>query len=220
MSNIESIKALPIQQKAFAITANMTFPEYLEQLPQEMRQFMQMRRAEVRLSPEQQDYLLNYADILNFVMLVSDEAPETAIILPIIARFVANSPRFSLHVLRDTDELSMLDAAVDELELEEDDTELDLPLLLLFDEEWNYQAQWGSQPEAAEAYLDEWLERHPTYEELADSDDTDDQDQYWQLTDTLLFEMRMWYNSKLDKECIAEICQLLAKLSEEDLEEV
>ena len=200
MTTEQFSKVLPIQQKAFAITANLTLPEYLTELPQEVRQLMQMRRAEVRLTPEQQDFLLDYSDILNFVVIVTDDAPETIVILPIIARIVAMSPRFSLHIVRDTDNLTMLEGAVDELDLEDDENDVALPLLLLFDEEWNYQTQWGPQPEAAESYLDEWLEKNPTYEILAESDDAEDQDMYWQLTDSLLFEMRMWYNTALEQQ--------------------
>jgi len=212
-------KPLPIRQKSFAVTANLTLPEYLAGLPQEVRQFIQMRRAEIRLTPAQQDFLLTYSEIINLVMLVTEDAPETAIILPIVARIVAASPRFTLYIVRDTDDLAMLEEAVEELDLTDEESEVDLPLLLFFDEEWNYQTQWGSQPEAAESYLDEWLERNPTYEQLADSDDPEDQDQYWQLTDNLLFEMRMWYNSALDQECIREICQQLAVLLDEETNE-
>jgi len=209
-------KALPIQNKAFMITANMTLHEYLAELPQEQRQLMQMRRAEVRLAPEQQEFLLHYTDILNFIMLVSDDAPETAIILPIITRIVAASARFSLHIVRDTDDLSMLEAAIDELDSEDEENELDLPLVFFFDEEWNYQAQWGPQPEAAESYLYEWLKKNPSYEYLAESNDEKEQDQYWQLTDSLLYEMRLWYNSSLDKACIREICNLLTSLQNDE----
>lgn len=209
-------KALPIQHKAFTVTANMTLQEYLAELSQEQRQLMQIRRAEVRLAPEQQEFLLNYTDVLNFVVLVTDDAPETVIVLPIIARIAAASPRFSLHIVRDTDDLSMLETAIDGLEIEDEESELDLPLLFFFDEEWAYQAQWGPQPEDAETYLDEWLEKHPAYERLAESDDEEDQDAYWQMTDSLLYEMRVWYNSALNKACIREICDLLTSLLNEE----
>jgi hypothetical protein len=208
------LKPLPILQKAFTITANMTFREYLAALSTEQRQFMQMRQAEVRLPPTYQDFLLNYPDVLNIVVLVADDAPETAIVLPVIEQIAVSSPRLVVRILRDTDDLTRLEAAVDDLELDHMN-EVDLPRLFIFDEEWNWQAQWGPQPEGAEAYLDAWLEAHPTYERLAESDDLDDQDLYWQLTEQLLHEMRMWYNSTLDKECVREVCDLLATLNDD-----
>ncbi len=193
----------------------MTVREYLLTLTTEQRQFMHIRLDEVRLPPGQQEFLLNYPDILNFVMLVSDDAPETAVIVPIVQRITATSPRLTLRIIRDTDDLTMLESAVDDL-VTDDETGLDLPLLFLFDEEWNYQAQWGPQPEKAEAYLDQWLEQHPTYESFAESEDLEEQDLYWQLTDQLLYEMRVWYNSGLDKECIRELSELLATLVDDD----
>jgi len=208
-------KPLPIHQKSFTITALMAFGEYLSTLSLEQRQFMQIRRGEVRLPTEHQDFLLNYPDVLNFVLLISDDAPETAIIAPIIAHITATAPRLTLHIVRDTDDLTMLEAAVDDLTLDEEN-DIDLPLLFVFDEEWNCQTQWGPQPESAEAYLVQWLETNPSYEQLAESDDAEGQEMYWQLTDQLLYEMRMWYNSSLDKECIREICELLALLSDDD----
>ncbi len=210
-----SPKPLPIRQKAFTITALMAFGEYLSTLTVEQRQFMQIRLNEVRLLPDQQEFLLTYPDVLNVVVVVSDDAPETAIIVPIFEHIVAVSPRMSLRILRDTDDLTMLEAAVDDLALD-DENGIDLPLLFIFDEGWACQAQWGPQPESAEAYLDQWLGMHPNYESFAESDDVEEQDIYWQLTDQLLYEMRMWYNSALDKECIRELCELLATLIEED----
>lgn len=208
-------KPLPIHQKAFTVTAMMALSEYLSTLAPEQRQFMRIRMNEVRLPPNHQEFLLSYPDVLNLVILVSDDAPETAIIVPITEHLTAASPRLTLRIVRDTDDLTMLEAAVDDL-IVDDENGIDLPQLFVFDEEWNYQAQWGPQPEKAEAYLEQWLEMHPTYESFAESDDLEEQDMYWQLTDQLLYEMRMWYNSGLDKECIREVCELLATLIDDD----
>ena len=206
-----SPKPLPIRQKAFTITTLLTVSEYLSTLSPEQRHFMRIRLDEVRLPPIHQEFLLNYPDVLNLVMLVSDDA----VIVPIIKHITVTSPRLTLRIVRDTDDLTMLESAVDDLIID-DENEIDLPLLFMFDEEWNYQAQWGPQPEKAEAYLDQWLERHPTYENFAESEDLEEQDIYWQLTDQLLYEMRVWYNSGLDKECIRELCELLATLIDDD----
>ena len=175
-----SAKPLPICQKAFTITASTTFHEYLSAIALEQRQFMQIRQAEIRLPPVHQNFLLNYPDVLNLVILVADDAPETAIVVPIIEQIVAVSPRLVLRIIRDTDDLAMLEATVDDFDLD-DEIEIDLPLLFIFDEEWNCQAQWGPQPDGAAAYLDKWLEAHPTYESLAVSDELDNQDNYLHL---------------------------------------
>ncbi len=211
------LKPLPILQKAFTITANMTFPEYLAVLSTEQRQFMRMRQAEVRLPPVYQDFLLNYPDVLNIIVLVADDAPETAIVLPVIEQITVASPRLVMRIVRDTDDLTRLEAAIEDLELDQI-SEIDLPRLFVFDEEWNWQAQWGPQPEGAEVYLDAWLEAHPAYARLAESDDLDDQELYWHLTEQLLHEMRMWYNSGLDRECIRELCDLLATFNDDPTE--
>lgn len=212
-----SAKALSIQNKAFTFTSSLTVQEYLDATPHQ-RQLVQVRFKEVRLSPSAQDYFLSYPDILNFLMVVSDDAPETAIVLPIIQRIVGTSPRFTLRVIRDTDDLSRIEEAVDDLDLSEE-SETDLPLLLLFDEEWNWREQWGPRPEGAEAYFDQWLEAHPEFEQLANGESDEEQNDYSRLTDELLQEMRVWYNSGLDQECIREICELLQSLQEDDSED-
>lgn len=212
-----SAKALPIQNKAFTFTSNLTVREYVNATPHQ-RTLMRVRLAEVRISPKEQDFFLNYPDIINFLLVVSDDAPEAAIILPIIQRIVATSPRFTLRIIRDTDDLSKVEEAVDDLDLSEE-SETDLPLLLLFDEEWNWREQWGPRPEAAETYFDQWLETHPEFEQLASGESDEEQQAYSQLTNELLQEMRVWYNSGLDRECIREIYALLKSLQDDDSED-
>ncbi len=216
MNENTGAKALPIQDKAFLFTANLTLSEYLDTLSVQ-RPLLRTRMAEVRLPTDKQDFLVTYPDILNLLLVVSEDAPETAIILPIIERIVAASPRLVLRVIRDTDDLSGLEATIDDLDLGED-SETDLPLLLIFDEEWNWREQWGPRPEAAEPRFDRWIETHPAFEQLSNSDEEEDQDAYWQLAEQLLQEMRVWYNSGLDQECIGEICALLEAVGEENEE--
>ncbi|MEZ4673564.1 MAG: thioredoxin family protein [Caldilineaceae bacterium] len=213
MTTYPITKALPMNHKAFTVTAASSYREYVAAAP-EQRQILQVRYAEVRFSPEQQNFLVNFPDVLNLVLVVSEDAPETAVILPILVRITEISPRLILRILRDTDDLTLLESAVDEIDFRDD--ELDFPVLLIFDEEWNWQAQWGPQPAAAESYLDQWLGEHSNYEELAVSEDLQDQEEYWFLTDQLLYDMRVWYNSALDQECISEICELLTSLSNDD----
>lgn len=207
-------KALPIQQKAFAFTSTMTVREYIDSRPNH-RQLMQTRTTEVRLPTTVQEFLITYPDILNFLLIVSDDAPETAIVLPIIQRIVAASARFVLHIVRDTDDLSLLETLIDDLDIS-DESDTDLPLLLIFDEEWNWREQWGPRPEAAETSFDNWLEAHPEFEQLADGETAEAQAAYLLLTAELLQEMRVWYNSGLDNECINEIVSLLETLTDDD----
>ena len=213
MNAIKGAKALPIQNKAFAFTSHLTLHEYLDTIA-DQRQLTNIRLAEVRLPLNRQEFLINYPDILHFLLIISDDAPETAIILPVIEHIVTTSPRFMLRIMRDTGDLSRIEAIVDELDLSEE-SETDLPLLLVFDEEWNWRGQWGPRPEAAESYFDNWLESHPEFEQLAAGKSTTEQGAYLQLTNELLQEMRVWYNSGLDQECIREICTLLESLRED-----
>lgn len=208
----QGTKALPIQSKSLAITSALTYREYLESSP-EPRQLIQTRLSEVRIPPAHQEFLINYPDILNFVFIINEDVPETTIILPIIQRMVATSPRFLLRILRERDAFFLLEAAVNDLELD-DDTDIELPLLLVLDEEWNCQIQWGPQPAAADPYLDQWLASNPTVESFSsEGENQEEQGTDPGLFDVLLQEMRIWYNSGLDQECIREICDQLAQLN-------
>lgn len=212
MTTYTADKLLPIQQKVFTVTSGLTFREFIEQFSGD-RHLLRSRVGEVRVPPAIQDTIVTYPDILNMVLLVSEEAPETMVILPIIVRLAQLSPRILLRILRETDDLSMLEAAVEDLDLEE---EIDLPLLLIFDEEWNWQAQWGPRPAAAEPYLDRWLETHSDYETLAEDETPAGQAAYVQRSNLLLHEMRVWYNSGLNQACIQEIYEVLGNLREDE----
>jgi hypothetical protein len=134
----------------------------------------------------------------------------------VLVAIATSSPRFTLQVVRDTDDLTGLDRLVEELDLAGAVNELDLPLLLLFDEEWNYQGQWGPHPQEAEHQLDEWFGQHPDYETLAESETAAAQASYAALLDQLTHEMRVWYNSGLNTACVREVRQLLAGLLDDE----
>ncbi|MEZ4725717.1 MAG: thioredoxin family protein [Caldilineaceae bacterium] len=215
MTTINRPSVLPIQQKIFSFTTGLTAAEFLAATPA-LAKLLRQRLAEVRVPTPIQEFFVTYPDLLHFALLVSEDAPETPIILPIWMRVAQLSPRFSLRIFRDTDNLNLLNQITDDLELGEDLTEVELPLCLLFDEEWNYQTQWGPHPQAAEPFLDQWFEEHGEYETLAEDDSPAAQRNYALLIQDLIQQMRVWYNSELDRACLQEIRDLLASLREED----
>jgi hypothetical protein len=208
------VKTLPVQQKAVAFTTSLTFREFLDLSPT-LATFLQQRYDEVRLPLPAQTFFLTYPDVLNFIVLVNEESPDTWVVLPILVRIARSSPHFTLRILRDSDDLSMLATLAEELDLNENLAELDLPLLLIFDEEWEFQGQWGPHPQEAERYLEEWFERNPAYETLAEADTPVAQQNYAALLEELTHEMRVWYNTDLNYACAQEVQELLASLIEE-----
>ncbi|CAN5873329.1 hypothetical protein BH10CHL1_BH10CHL1_36320 [soil metagenome] len=207
-------KTLLVQQKAIAFTSSLTFREFLEKSPT-IAPLLRGRYQEVRIPLAEQTFLLTYPDILNFIVLVNEESPDTLVVLPILVRMAAASPHFWLGILRDSDDLSMLNALIDEIDFAEDLGDLDLPLLLVFDEEWNFQGQWGPHPHEAERYLEEWFENHPEYAKLAEDETPLAQKTYATLLNQLTHEMRTWYNSDLNQACFLELRELLAGILEE-----
>ncbi len=215
MTTITQPLMLPVTQKIFGVTGGLTSTEFLENTPA-LAKLLRQRLNEVRIPPAIQDFLVAYPEILNFAVIVSEEAPETAIVLPIWMRIERLSSRLSLRIFRDTDPLNLLNQLVDELDLIEDLGEMELPLCLIFDEEWNYQAQWGPHPQAIESLLDQWFEQHREYEALAEEDTPEAQQEYGLLIQELTQQMRVWYNSGLDRACLQEIRDLLATLREDE----
>ncbi|HMN30673.1 MAG TPA: hypothetical protein PKE45_21150, partial [Caldilineaceae bacterium] len=154
--------------------------------------------------------------VLNMLLLVDEESPEMVAVAPVLVALAHSSARFSLRILRSTDDLSALDRLVDELDLVGSSGEIALPLLLVFDEEWNYQGQWGPHPQAAEPFWESWFDRFPEYEDLATATTAEGQASYAALLATLTQEMRVWYNSGLSAACIREVQGLLAGLIDEE----
>jgi hypothetical protein len=201
-------------QRSLALTAGQSVAAFLATSPQ-LAPAIYSRLREIRIPWADQEFLLNYPDHLHLVILLSEEIPETVVVVPVLMRLGQLSPRFVLRILRDSDDLSGLNRLVDDLDLVGALQEVPLPQLLVFDEEWQLQCQWGPHPQEADAYLDRWFEQHPTYETLAESDDPAAQTHYTALLEQLTHEMRVWYNSGLNRACSQEICALLAGLLEE-----
>lgn len=203
--------SLALNIKSLAFTAALAFEEFITISPV-YGDLIRRRAAEVRLPADVQYYLASYPDTLYFIVLVSPDDPDTVAVLPILQTIADTSPRMEMRVLCDESELTRLDLLVDDLDLSGNLDDLDLPLLVVLDEEWAYQERWGPRPAAAEPYLDRWLEAHPEYEQLADEDGEEAQDAYAALLEKLAFEMRVWYNTSLNIACISEIRTLLTNL--------
>ncbi len=203
----------------FTFTAGLTFAHYLGHLPLESRQFLRRRYDIVRIDPDTQGFLATYPTWLYWVILVSEETPDTRMILPIVQRLAESSPRIDLRIVSDEADLSALNRLLDqEMDLEEAAGDLEMPLLLVFDEEWNYQAQWGPRPQAAEARLESWLADHPTYEALMD-ESAEASEAAEALIAKLTNQMRIWYNDDLTVACIGEIRAMLNALGSDDSED-
>lgn len=205
------------QEPFFVLTAGMSFSEYCESLPGEQRHALHRLWMGVRLDPETQLYLSTHPVWVNCFVVVEDQTPDTAMIAPILARVADCCPRMELRFFSADGDLSALNEVVDDdLDLEEDLDDLDLPLLLFFDEEWNQVGQWGPRPAAAEDRLDAWLASHPNYVALMDSDDDEDSPELDTLVEELLHQMRLWYNDDLTDASVAEICEVLKSLESDE----
>ncbi len=204
---------ISVQEPIFAFTAGETFKEFCNAQPLELAGLLRRIFAGTRIDPDTQLYLATYPNWLTCVVLVEDQTPDTAMIVPILVRIADACPRLELRIVPDTTDLTALNELVDdELDLEEDMGDIDLPLLLFFDEEWNQQARWGPRPAAAEKRLDDWLTIHPEYEALLDDEKSDNSPALEQLVNQLTHQMRLWYNNDLTAACVGEIRAILEKL--------
>jgi hypothetical protein len=204
---------IPVHEAVFAFTSGLTFREYLRTLDRDHSKALVERYHLLRIDPQIQSFLTTYPVWLHLVLLVSDDTPDTMMILPIVQRLVDLTPRLELRILTDESDLVALNEVVDEgIDLEEDLADIDLPLLFIFDEELNQQAQWGPRPEAAEERLEQWFAAHPNYEKLLADDNNEDVETLEQLIDELTYQMRLWYNDDLTEACVLEITQILQRL--------
>ncbi|MBI3958700.1 MAG: thioredoxin family protein [Chloroflexi bacterium] len=204
---------IPVQEPIFAFTAGETFHEFCNAQPLELAGLLRRIFASTRIDPDTQLYLTTYPTWLTCVVIVEDQTPDTAMIVPILVRMADACPRLELCILSTTMDLTAINELMDDdLDLEEDIDDLDLPLLIFFDEEWNQQAQWGPRPVAAEKRLDAWLAAHPVYEKLLEDDSNDDSPALERLVEQLTHQMRLWYNDDLTAACVGEIRAILEKL--------
>ncbi|HHY56757.1 MAG TPA: hypothetical protein GYA08_15125 [Chloroflexi bacterium] len=200
--------------KVMAANHCMTFGEYCQSQVDRGR-LLQMRYAETRLHPMLQAGMIDYADALVVIALVTDDDPDTTAVLPVIARLLAASYRVQLRILTDAD-VFPLTTLLPDIDLSAALEEWDLPQFFVFDEDWELQAQWGPRPMQAERNLEEWLSRYPEYETLADDDSSAALERYSALTAKLIHEMRVWYNSSLSTACQREFYDVLAALMAAD----
>jgi hypothetical protein len=201
-------------RSAVAFLGGQTMDEYIN--ANELYGGLLARRCqEVRLPTDAQLYFSKYPDMLFVIVLATPEDPDTVAVVPVLDAIVRSAPRLSMRLYSDEDDLHVLDEILENIDLLNELDELDLPQAFFFDDEWQLADQWGPRPQKTEASLDEWLERHPEYESLAESSDDDDQDAYGALLEQLTFEMRVWYNSGLDAECSLEVRALLESLQSE-----
>ena len=204
---------IPIQEPVFAFTSGETFEEFCAAQPLALAGLLRRIFAGVRIDPDTQLYLTNFPVWLTSVVIVEDMSPDTAMIVPILVRMAEACPRLELRIVSTSTNLTALNDLVEEdMDLEADFDDLDFPLLLFFDEEWNQQARWGPRPVAGEKRLADWLAAHPDYEALLDSEDGDDSPELTQMLEQLIHQMRFWYNDDLTAACIGEIREILEKL--------
>lgn len=176
---------------------------------------LRRRLTEVRIPPDVQHFFTDWSATLFLVAVVEAELPDTPGVLPVWAAVTRCCPRAELRIL-DPNQIGLLEQLVggeSELDLQS----LELPALLIFDDEWVLQANWGPRPASAEPLLDEWLARHPEYEQLVAADEAGDESAslpLGELGEALQWEMRTWYNSGLDRDVAREMQALVAALSE------
>ena len=215
---VDATLVLP-EDRLLAFEGCLTFREYCE-LQEERDRLLRMRYAETRLEPSLQLKLNACEEPLNILAVVTDEDPDTVAVLPIVARMVDASPRLQLRVLSESRDLTPLVALLPGVDALNAVEEWVLPQFLIFDDEWELQAQWGPRPSQAEGNLSEWLSRYPEYETLADDETPAAQRRYAALTTALTYEMRVWYNSSLATACQQEFCDtLLAIVQSEESDE-
>jgi hypothetical protein len=206
---VAAIKARAVHHdKALAFGQGLRYAEFARR-SQRFGRLLRTRYDETRLGPEIQLAAASFPESLNVLAVASEEDPDTLAVLPIVARLANAGPRITLRILSDDDDLAALATLAPDLDLVAQLNDWDLPQFLCFDEDWYLQAQWGPRPGAAEAQVESWLAAHPEYEDLAEDESPAGQDQYAALVEELVYEMRVWYNSGLARDCLDEWLDLL-----------
>lgn len=206
--------ALLSRRKSLIYTTAMSYADYLAQSAS--RELLQIRQGEVRLLAEDQAFFTTYPDVVHWMIIVSDESPDTIAVLPVLMRMAACCPRLDVRLVLDEDEqLAQVAQLVDDASVAGGLADADYPLLLIFDEEWQYQDQWGPHPAEIEPWLDSWLTEHPDFETLSDDESPEAQSAYEQILDELTQSMRLWYNSELTHAAVAEVRGVMTGLGED-----
>jgi len=197
------------REKSLGYTAAATFEEYSADAAATVA--LHRRLAEIRIGPDDQLFFAAYPDVLHWVV-IADDSPDTVAVLPVLVHLARCSPRIDVRIAQADVWEGYLRVLVDDPDLLSNLADIDLPLLLIFDEDWRYVDQWGPHPEAIDPYLDEWLTAHPDFDALSEDDSPC---AYRALLEELTHTMRLWYNSTLNQACAKEVRELLARLQEE-----
>lgn len=206
----ESPISLLDREQALLYTAASTVEEFVAAALS--RELLAVRRREVRLPADAQLVFLTYPDTLHWLVVVADDSPDTVAVLPVLAAIAALCVQIDLRVLHDDEAAAFLVALMHDPDAARLPAEADLPLLLIFDEEWHLLEQWGPHPQAIEPYLDAWLAEHPDFERLAEDDSPAGMAAYQAHLDLLTQEMRCWYNSALATALVTELRELHERL--------
>jgi hypothetical protein len=210
---LSRIASIAVTDKLIAYIQAHPFREFAGSAPRYSR-LLWDRYAETRLGPKLQEMAVNYPFTLNVLALATVDDPDTVTVLPAVSRLFDAGSRLQLRILSDEEDLSPLTILLPDVDLVAAIEEWDLPQFFLFDEEWELQGQWGPRPTAAEPKVEAWLADHPEYERMAE-DETANPDAA-ALEQSLLNEMRLWYNSGLNQECLKEWTDLLVGLQNGD----
>jgi hypothetical protein len=205
----ESERTFLRPEKTVIYSCATTYNEFVAASPRQ--EFLEIRSREIRLLPEEQAFFSEYPDLTHWLVVAADDSPDTLVVLPVLAHVAAWATRLTLRVVREDEAAHLLPALVNDENLAASWAEADLPLLLSFDEEWQFQEQWGPHPQAIEPYLEKWLAEHSDYERLAEDESPAGQAAYARLLESLLQETRLWYNSTLNQACGEELRALLAR---------
>jgi hypothetical protein len=206
-------RPIPVRDKMVTYLALPVFSEFVN-LATNYGELLQMRFDEVRLPADLQELASRFPDTLHIVAVVTEGDPDTAAALPIVARLVEASMRFDMRIIEDEDEdtLRPLALFLPDLDMTAALEEWDLPQIFVFDEDWELQAQWGPRPTAADAMVEAWLAANPDYETLDGDESSAAMAAHAALNHTLLYEMRVWYNSGLTRACLDEWRDMLMGL--------
>ena len=192
-------------------------PVYAEYLAgdEALARLLRTRMAEIRVSPADQAFFAGLTEPVYVVAVAPSDSPSTIAVLPIVARIAAMNPRIDLRVLQEEDGIELPGALADDEDLLENLPDMDLPLVVLFDRDRQYLGHWGPHPQELDPYLDEWLSRHPEFETLVDDESAEGQEAYAALLEQLTHEMRLWFNSSLNRACVAELRTLFPSSPED-----
>lgn len=171
------------------------------------------RMQEARLTPSLQERCTDFPDPLQMLAVIGADVPDTIGVFPLWAAMALAAPRGELRVVGE-EEYFLLERLING-DGSFDAYALETPLLLILDEELQLQTQWGPRPHAAEPYVEEWLAHHPDFERLAEDESEEGAAAFATLNRNLGEQMRIWYNSGLDKAACEELEALLVSLQGE-----